>query len=434
MSFLRKKIFDDSGCAPSELVEAIDYFHELMFSIEPCGDMPHGLEGNEKAVALREAMLQGRRALEMISAGQYTFSITAKGFIGSLLNAFQSNLRHAAWMARRVADGDLTQRIDFLGEFSDAFNQMTKQLAQTTSRLRMEEERWRMALECSRDGVFEVILDAPDESFCSQRLAEMQHTSLERLPHVCKWGKFIHAEDIKARHILKSLLNGSYAKDTYDSVFRLRCADGVYRWRHSRGQVFRDEDGKISRIIGILEDIHDRKEREDDFKYRATHDLLTGLPNKALFYQHLQQMMASAKRSGKAVLVVGADLDRFKEVNDTLGHHAGDLLLQEFARRLRSSIRKSDIAARIGGDEFSLLLVCDPEPFKHTAAIQRIQAELEGPVSLEGTSYKIRASLGVAVCPQDGTDPLLLMKRADDALYRAKRQGRDTYCFWTPSE
>ena len=182
-------------------------------------------------------------------------------------------------------------------------------------------------------------------------------------------------------------------------------------------------DNRITRTIGILEDIHNRKEREDDFRRRATHDSLTGLPNKSLFLQHLRQMMASASRAGKVVLVVMADLDHFKDVNDTLGHHAGDLLLQEFANRLRSCIRKSDIAARLGGDEFALLLVCDPVPSNHVAAIRRIEAALEAPVGLESTNYRIRASLGIAVYPQDGNESLFLLKRADDALYRAKRSG-----------
>lgn len=434
MSFFQRGIFDDCCAVPFDLLDSIDYFYALMFSSEPCKEMPHFLEASEKAVALRDAMLQGRQVLEMMSAGEYNFSVTARGFLGGLLNAFQANLRHAAWMAQRVADGDLNQRMELLGEFSEAFNRMTERLAETTARLRAEEERWRLALECSRDGVFEIVLNAPESFFCSQRLVEMQRSSLETFPPVSRWDEFIHPEDMKARHILRSILNGTYAKENYDVVFRLRCSDGVYRWRHSRGQVFRDEDGKINRIIGILEDIHDSKEREDDFKHRATHDSLTGLPNKPLFFQCMRQMAASAKRLGKVVLVIAADLDRFKEVNDTLGHHAGDLVLQEFAQRLHSSIRKSDVAARLGGDEFALLLTCEPDSLKHTAAMQRIRAALEPPVELEGTDYQIRASFGIAVYPQDGDDALLLLKRADDALYRAKRLGRSTYCFWTPAE
>ena len=426
--------YSSSEWASSRVDETVAYFHELAFQADPKVVFPPFLEGNERALALRDVLLQIRAVLTMTRSGNFDYDIEAKGFLGGLLEALQSNVRHITWLANRIAEGDLTQRMDSLGEFANAFNRMTEQLAQMTSQLRTEKERWRLALECSKDGVFEIVMDARDKMFCSPSLAAMQHIDLEDLPPVERWIKFIHPEDTKARHILKDILDGTYIKDTYDAVFRLRCADGVYRWRQSRGQVFRNADNRITRTIGILEDIHNRKEREDDFRRRATHDSLTGLPNKSLFLQHLRQMMASASRAGKVVLVVMADLDHFKDVNDTWGHHAGDLLLQEFANRLRSCIRKSDIAARLGGDEFALLLVCDPVPSNHVAAIRRIEAALEAPVGLESTSYRIRASLGIAVYPQDGNESLFLLKRADDALYRAKRSGRNTYCFYTSSK
>lgn len=419
---------------PSQLDEVLTYFHALAFQARPKAGLPSVLEGDEKALALRDVLLQLRTVLSMTRDGNFDYSVEAKGFLGGLLKALQSNVKHMTWLTTRVADGDLTQRMEFLGEFADAFNRMTEQLARTTSQLRAEEERWRLALDCSRDGVFEIVLDAADQPFCSPSLAAMQRSTLKKFPPVRRWLKFIHPEDVKARHILQDILKGTYIKDTYDVVCRLLCADGVYRWRQSRGQVFRDGQGRITRTIGILEDIHNRKEREDDFRYRATHDALTGLPNRPLFQQHLRHMMASASRTGKVVLIVMADLDRFKDVNDNLGHHAGDLLLQEFASRLRSSIRTSDIAARLGGDEFALLMACDPDPRNHDVMMRRILTSLEAPACLENVCYRIRASLGIAVCPQDGNEALLLMKRADDALYRAKRSGRNTYRFYAPTK
>ena len=427
---------DQSSPKPdsSQLDAILTYFHELIFQAEPKAVLPPDLEENDKALAIRDALLQIRNALAMTRSGNFDYDIENRGFLGGLLKALQSNVRYMTWLTTRIADGDLAQRMDFLGEFAEAFNRMTEKLAQTTSRLKTDEERWRLAIECSKDGVFEIILDAREKTFCSPSLATMQRTTLEKIPFVNRWIKFIHPEDTKARHILKDILKGAYTKDTYDVVFRLRCADGVYRWRQSRGQVFRDAKGKVSRTLGILEDIHNSKEREDEFRHRATHDFLTGLPNKSLFLQHLRQMTANAKRLDKVVLVVMADMDRFKEVNDTLGHQAGDLLLQEFANRLRSSIRASDVAARLGGDEFALLLTCESHPSNYDVAIQRILAALEAPTLLEGTSYPIRASLGISVYPQDGDESLILLKRADDAMYRAKRMEGGSYCFYAPSK
>ena len=412
--------------------EVLTYFHGLAFQADPRTALPTALEGDDRALALRDALLQVRTALTRMHEGDLDGAIDAGGFFGVLLDMLRMDLKHVMELMDRMADGDLFPRTEPSGGLAEAFDRMAEKCSRTASRLKADEERWRIALQCSRDGVFEIFPGAWERTFCSPSMAGMQHLSLKDLPPMKRWVKYIHPEDVKARHILKDVLDGTYIKGSYDVVFRLLCADGVYRWRQSRGQVFRDAEGRITRAIGILRDIHSRKEREDDFKYRATHDVLTGLPSRSLFHQHLLQMMASAKRTGKSVLVVMADLDHFKGVNDTLGHHAGDLLLQEFAARLRSSIRTSDIAARVGGDEFALLLTCDPEPHNYAAAIQRIRTSLEAPACLEKTCYQIHASMGIAVYPQDGDELLVLLKRADSALYQAKNSGRNTYCFYTP--
>jgi len=414
--------------------EVLTYFHGLAFQADPRTALPTALEGDDRVLALRDALLQVRTALTRMHEGDLDGAIDAGGFFGVLLDMLRMDLKHVMELMDRMADGDLFPRTEPSGGLAEAFDRMAEKCSRTASRLKADEERWRIALQCSRDGVFEIFPGAWERTFCSPNMAGMQRLSLKDLPPLKRWVKYIHPEDVKARHILKDVLDGTYIKGSYDVVFRLLCADGVYRWRQSRGQVFRDAEGRITRAIGILRDIHSRKEREDDFKYRATHDVLTGLPSRSLFHQHLLQMMASAKRTGKSVLVVMADLDHFKGVNDTLGHHAGDLLLQEFAARLRSSIRTSDIAARVGGDEFALLLTCDPEPHNYAAAIQRIRASLEAPVCLEKTCYQIHASMGIAVYPQDGDELLVLLKRADNALYQAKNSGRNTYCFFTPTQ
>ena len=413
--------------------EVLTYFHGLAFQADPRTALPTALEGDDRALALRDALLQVRTALTRMHEGDLDGAIDAGGFFGVLLDMLRMDLKHVMELMDRMADGDLFPRTEPSGGLAEAFDRMAEKCSRTASRLKADEERWRIALQCSRDGVFEIFPGAWERTFCSPNMAGMQRLSLKDLPPLKRWVKYIHPEDVKARHILKDVLDGTYIKGSYDVVFRLLCADGVYRWRQSRGQVFRDAEGRVVRTLGILRDIHSRKEREDDFKYRATHDVLTGLPSRSLFHQHLLQMMASAKRTGKAVLVVMADLDHFKDVNDTLGHHAGDLLLQEFAGRLRASIRTSDIAARVGGDEFALLLTCDPDPHKYAAAIQRIRASLEAPTCLENTCYQIHASMGIAVYPQDGDELLVLLKRADSALYQAKNSGRNTYRFYTPS-
>ena len=441
-------VFNKTHAPSPELLDradrAVDYFHSLVFNARPEAELPEALEGDEQALALRDALMQLREALSNVRTGSFDYRITSKGFLSGICKAIQANMRHASWMARRVADGDMSQRMDFLGDFSDAFNDMTRQLSQVNGQLRAEEERWRLALECSRDGVYEFNFTSGEPPFYSQRLLEMnggdstkpQPEEIYTLPY---WVARIHPDDTKARDIFGQILAGQYKEETYDLVFRLKDCAGKYCWRHTRGRIFHEEDGSLGRIIGVMEDIHSTKEREEHYLYRATHDSLSGLPNRDLFNQHLNHMLASLRRSMKhgddvSLLLVIADLDHFKDVNDTRGHHVGDLLLTEFAHLLQSSIRGSDIAARLGGDEFVLLLSCDGDPANHTAAMERLRAAIKQPVSLEGEPYTISASLGVAVAPRDSLDPVELMKCADDALYQVKRSGRDAWRFYQKSE
>ena len=155
-------------------------------------------------------------------------------------------------------------------------------------------------------------------------------------------------------------------------------------------------------------------------EHLALHDRLTGLPNRALFQEAVRQAVGAAKREMNSTAVMLMDLDRFKEVNDTLGHHFGDLLLKEVGERLRACLRESDMVSRLGGDEFAILLpvVADAEAALVTA--RKVLESLEAPVSLEEIQVEIRASIGIALYPQDGDDPESLLQRADVAMYLAK--------------
>ncbi len=161
--------------------------------------------------------------------------------------------------------------------------------------------------------------------------------------------------------------------------------------------------------------------------FQAQHDVLTGLPNRLLFQDRLQQAILRAQRNRRKVAVVWFDLDRFKQINDTLGHRVGDELLSEFARRLRGSLRESDTAARIGGDEF-VVLVSDLEAVSDVRVIAtKISNNIRMAMTIAGHDLKITASAGVSMYPEHGADPATLMRNADLAMYQAKRLGRDTF-------
>ena len=181
------------------------------------------------------------------------------------------------------------------------------------------------------------------------------------------------------------------------------------------------------RIHMTVADISDRKRAEEQIEFHAYHDVLTRLPNRKLFTDRLTQNLTHARRTGKPLAVMFVDLDHFKSINDTLGHTAGDELLLEMARRLRGCVREEDTVARIGGDEFTIILSELRHPEDAVTVAEKIIAAVQKPLPVGEASMEVSASIGIAIYPVDGTDPESLLRNADSAMYRAKESGRNTY-------
>ncbi len=214
---------------------------------------------------------------------------------------------------------------------------------------------------------------------------------------------------------------------------RGRRKTGEVYWEHTSIAPVRDADGGITHYVAVKEDITRRKESEQRVWQQANYDTVTGLPNRVLFQDRLAQSLTRARRRGERLCVMFIDLDRFKYVNDTLGHEAGDELLREVGVRLASCVRESDTVARLAGDEFTVLLP-DPGADKDiTAVAARILEMLrERFLIAGGREVFVGGSIGVALFPSDGEDTGTLLKNADTAMYRAKENGRNTYQFYTP--
>ena len=193
-----------------------------------------------------------------------------------------------------------------------------------------------------------------------------------------------------------------------------------------------DEDKKeFIGSYGVARDISERKQAEATIAFQAYHDLLTGLPNRSLFKDRLGQAIVHAKRHGQTLATLFLDMDRFKVVNDTLGHLVGDGLLQAVAQRLRGSLREGDTLSRIGGDEFMLLLPHIRNRDNASYIAQKILASLKQPFNIEGHEIFVGISIGIAVFPDDGDTIETLVKHADIAMYHAKDSGRNDYKFFT---
>lgn len=209
-----------------------------------------------------------------------------------------------------------------------------------------------------------------------------------------------------------------------------RC-DGTQIWISENAHIVRGPQGEFICYEGTVQDISERRHYQEQLERQANHDLLTGLPNRVLLGDRIEQGIARATRLGYYLALVFIDLDNFKFINDSLGHAAGDELLKEVGIRLSACLRSSDTVARLGGDEFVLVINDHYRMSSVISLLERVLQEIGRPIVLSGREFHVGASLGVALFPNDGDDTQLLLKHADVAMYAAKDRGRNNFQFFT---
>jgi diguanylate cyclase (GGDEF)-like protein/PAS domain S-box-containing protein len=214
-----------------------------------------------------------------------------------------------------------------------------------------------------------------------------------------------------------------------DFTYKRNNPEEQMRYVSISGRPIFDAQGNFKGYRGIGKDITDRIVAEERIQYLAYHDGLTTLPNRASFSQILNHGINHAHRYNKGMAVLFIDLDRFKNINDTLGHEAGDALLQEVGKRLKHSVRQSDTVARLGGDEFVILLEELSEPGRVATVAGKILSAIIKPFQMLGQEFRVTASIGISIYPEDGQDEQTLMKKADIAMYHAKEEGKNNFQF-----
>jgi len=207
--------------------------------------------------------------------------------------------------------------------------------------------------------------------------------------------------------------------------------NGQLLWCEWYNSCLRDEKGALISILTLAQDVSARIEAEARLQHLATHDALTGLPNRLLLAERLQQAIANARRLAERVAVLFIDLDGFKYVNDTLGHRIGDELLREVGQRLHSALREADFLARLGGDEFMIALELKGEAQDAGIVAEKLVELLREPVTIANHDLRVSASIGISIFPDDGDSPEALLKNADVAMYRAKELGKNSYQFFS---
>lgn len=241
----------------------------------------------------------------------------------------------------------------------------------------------------------------------------------------------VHPED--RDYVMDQFQASIEGKRSYDIEHRIVRKDtGEIRWVHEKCIHQRNDFGEVIRSDGTVQDITERKLAQDKIAYMAHHDGLTGLPNRALFSDRLQQALSLAHRKKSRLALMFIDLDKFKPVNDTLGHEIGDLLLKEVAKRMQDCVRESDTIGRIGGDEFVVLLQEINDENGAFLVAESIRQALTRPFSLGEHMLSISSSIGLAYYPEHGENELQLTKSADIAMYLAKQSGRDRAMVYRP--
>jgi diguanylate cyclase (GGDEF)-like protein/PAS domain S-box-containing protein len=292
--------------------------------------------------------------------------------------------------------------------------------------LRASEERYALAAEGASDGLWDWDLRR-NELYLSPRWKEMlgfAEDELSASPH--EWFERVHPEDLPK--LQEALGAHSCSNSHFECEHRMRHRDGTYLWMLSRGIALCDGDGRATRIAGSQTDVTERKKVEERLLHDAFHDALTGLANRALFLDRLGLSLARAKRRQDfhfAVLYL--DLDRFKLINDSLGHLNGDQALVAVARSLATCVRPGDTVARLGGDEFAVLLDDLQNPEDAEGLTRRIEERLSAPLQVDGHEIYINASIGIVFGTAGYERPEEVLRDADAAMYRAKSLGRNRH-------
>jgi len=238
----------------------------------------------------------------------------------------------------------------------------------------------------------------------------------------------MHEDDRAPAYLLiQRLTSGEEPRAT--GLTRNHRKDGETIWCEWYHSALLDDQGRIVSILSFVQDVTSRIRAEERLQYLATRDALTGLPNRLLLHERLNQAIAQARRSGRRVGVLFIDLDRFKNVNDTLGHRIGDELLKHVSHALSGTLRETDLLARLGGDEFMVIVEDFDDPSVLGRVAQKLCDAVAHPIRIEEHDIYVTSSIGIAIYPDDSDDPEELLKHADVAMYRSKELGRNTYQF-----
>jgi len=368
--------------------------------------------------------------------GQFILQIILFFVIDLMISSFTRPIQKLQEvMTAMQTDGNLSRRVtvvsqDEIGCMASAFNSLADSLQKSVSEVKANQEQMKLSAQVFVNSMEAIVITDLQNNIIQVNKAFTDITGYS-------WDEAVGNNP----RILKS---GKHDRNFYQTMWETLLKTGSWQGemidRRKNGEVYpkwlsitvvRNDDGEITNYIALFSDITERKASYDRIQHLAHFDALTNLPNRTLLNDHLDMAIAVAKRSHNQLAILFLDLDRFKIVNDSLGHHAGDLLLQIVSARLLACIRETDTVARLGGDEFIILLNSIQEPSDSAYVAQKVVDSISLPFMLDGNEVNIGTSIGIGIFPENGSDTPTLIKNADAAMYHAKEIGRNNFQFFS---
>ena len=311
------------------------------------------------------------------------------------------------------------------------FSLLARERRNAEQAIRKGERRFRTMFEAAPMGI--ALIDSASGEFkdINPRYAQIAGRSFEEIKR-SHWADITHPDDVSGESAQMAQLNAG-AIAGFKTTKRLLRPDGSLVWIDMSIAAVETEPNAQPLHLCMIEDVTEKKKSEALIWQQANFDTLTQLPNRRMFHDRLEHDILKSRRDGLRIAILFIDLDRFKEVNDTLGHHQGDILLIEAAQRIRTCVRESDTVARLGGDEFTIILAELHEVARVEAIAQQILDLLQAPFQLGQEQAFVSASIGITLYPDDARDIGDLLKHADQAMYAAKDAGRNRFSYFTPA-
>ncbi len=371
-------------------------------------------------------------ALRKLPAGQYTQILMVTGLedTESIERAFDAGAND--FVSKPINWSMLGHRGRYMLRAGRAFQQLNR-----------NERRMAKTQELAKLGNWEFDL-TKDIFHCSSKASRLLGLGNEEMNLSCK--DFTSSVVTKEQDsVIKKISAAIKANNSFSVNYRIILPDGTERHILNRGETFFNESGLAEEMLGAVQDVTLLKNAEEEIRLLAFYDGLTGLANRMLFLDRLKNEISVSLRHDRIFALLFLDLDQFKRINDTYGHHIGDLLLKNVSETLRKTVRTSDtitgpypaeedtLIARLGGDEFILLLSNIREPDDAAVVARRVLQEIPREHNLEGYQISVTTSIGISTFPADGDDKESLLKHADSAMYHAKEMGRNNYQFYTES-